>query len=288
MKESESPTELEAFEALEVKIAKRRAEMSEPALLSHAKNWIRMPEIEKLDWRGAPSAPICDACSDMGWVITPDEGAGTAERCECQQKRYDGPESIPASDLEIYGCSKTVARKPKSKWDPQLGTWPPMADKWPKDVRDSEGNRPKWLYVHGDTGNGKSLVAAWIMRRFMAEGVSCWWIDVPMAINSAKQAIGQQAKQETFDAQMGARLKRKLVILDECGGHKGSEYETNDLVGPWVQERHESGLWTVGTGNKDEKALSKFYPAHTASRVMSGPVINMTGGDARRRDWRIA
>ena len=282
-------TEREAFDALEVKIAKRRAEMPEPAFLSQSKNWIPLPDFAKLGKAGAiiQASPACDDCRDRGWVIKPDGGAGTAEKCDCQKKSYDGPESIPPADLEQCGCSKTVAKKPKSKWDPNLGSWPEMADKWPKDVRDSEGDRPKWLYVHGDTGNGKSLVAAWIMRRFMAEGVSCWWIDVPMAINTAKQAIGNPAKQETFDAQMVARLKRKLLILDECGGHKGSKYEINDLVGPWVQERHESGLWTVATSNLDEDALSDFYPARTASRMMSGPVINMTGGDARRREWRI-
>lgn len=286
MNESESPTESDAFDSLERKIAEHRANMP-AAIMDRALRRLPMPDLEKLGWRAAPSEPACDDCGDRGWVIEPDGGAGTAKRCGCRQKTYDGPESIPAADLERYGCSKTVASEPRSSWDPKLGKWPKMADHWPKEVKDDKGRRPKWLFIHGDTGNGKSLVAAWIMRRFMAESVSCWWIDVPIAIKAAKVAIGNRGKQEIFEAQMSARMNRKLVILDECAGHRGSDYEVEDLVAPWVQERHESGLWTVATSNKDEEALSDFYPQRTASRIMSGPVIAMSGGDARRREWRI-
>lgn len=274
-----------ALDARNDLLHRRRAAMTTTAIAAAAR---RMPNLDDLPCV-AEEPPICPDCHDTGYRVRSDGGAGAATRCDCKTPRYDGPESIPAADLEAYGCARSVSADVASTWDHDRAIWPPAAGAWPSGCRDDFGNRPKWLLLWGPEGNGKSRVAAWVMRRCMARGAACWWIDVPKTIVESRRAIGNDSKQLELNAAMAARLSRQVVFLDDLGAHRGdSEWQVQDLVASWVDERFESGGWTVATSNKSPSQLRNFYPPRTVSRICSGKIVELTGGDSRRRTWKTA
>lgn len=278
-------SDYDAFVAAQERYRKRREMSIQPAIATAALKLRLLDDLPVVD--GEPA--WCPDCHDTGYRVRPDGGAGAATRCDCRVPQYDGPESIPAAVLESYGCARSVSSDLASTWDHKLGKWPAEADVWPAGIRDDSGARPKWLFIHGPEGNGKSRVAAWIMRRAMAAGMACWWIDVPKTIQEARRAIGNAEKQLELNAWMAARMARQIVILDDLGAHRDdSEWQVQDLVAAWVRERHESAGWNVATSNLAPHQLRDFYPRRTVSRICAGKIIEMKGGDARRRPWHVA
>lgn len=225
--------------------------------------------------------PAC-GCRGRGWRVTAD--ALTVERCECQRPTYDGPESVPAEHLIRYGCPPKLAGCLKSTWDPKRGKWPAEADDWPGKMRDAEGQTPDMLLLHGTVGNGKSRAAAWIMRRAMAGGRRCRWVDVPETISKAMRSIGDDYAERTFRGEVEHWIRADLVILDDVAKHADTDYQTLTLFGDWLRRLESGPGWTVATTNKTKEQL-RSWEASIASRLMSGPVVEMTGGDSRRRKW---
>lgn len=281
-------TDYEAFLAAEARLTARRAATEKPSISAAVLELPNMANLECVEDQG-----WCPLCADTGWIVRNDRGAGAAKRCECKIPHYDGPASVPAADLEARGCARTIAGELKETWDPRLGKWPAAADKWPADYRvESDSSprpvRPKWLLIHGAVGNGKSRVATWIMRRAMARGGrTCRWIDIPAAIEEARNAIGSDDAQRTFRTKMAAKLACHLVILDDIAARDDSAYQVEDLLAAWVRTRYESGGWTVAVSNLSPAELRDLHP-RSASRICSGALENMTGGDARRKEWRAA
>ena len=267
----------EEFEAAVERLRVLREEAAKRGILKPAPGKVIEPgEPQTFD----EEQPDCELCRDRGWRSS---GSGVT-RCECKTPSYDGPASVPAADLERYGCPPKLARFDRRAWDESRAPWPPEADLWPRKLRDEAGERPSMLLIHGGVGNGKSTVAAWVMRRAMAGGRRCYWIDVPRLIVESLRSIGSDDAARTLATKISGWVRYDVVILDDVAKHQNTDFQTLTVFGDLLRRLHDGPGWTVATTNKTPAELRDWEPSIT-SRLMSGPVVKMTGGDSRRKKW---
>lgn len=185
--------------------------------------------------------------------------------------------------------------------------WSPYYDAWPGGVVDEHGQHPQFLLLHGPVGCGKSHVAVWIMRRFVAsrlrviaaldhEGkpvvipgrsepwrrsvAGATWIDCPMWIKRVMDSFSDN------EGTPVPQLAHPFAVLDDIGAHREDSDFQDELLALWVRARYSSGGFTVATTNLEPLELRERFP-RSASRLCSGPVIRMRGQDARRKRWRL-
>lgn len=239
----------------------------------------------------APEPAGCPDCRGRGWRVDLETRIST--RCECRRRRWARPEDVPAAELLARGVDLKVAGKLKSDWKlptdaagkpkPGYEPWPQEADLWPQGMAAPawSGEAPSWLYIWGPSGSGKSAVAAWIMRRALCAGGSAHWIPIRESIRRTQGRMDSNAP-----APVWGQLKRDLVVLDDVGKHRDTEYQV-DLVLMWVEIRHTRRGWTVCTSNDSPKRLRQSLPSSVASRILDGARLKLAGPDARHREYRF-
>ncbi len=246
--------------------------------------------LETFDAEADPST--CTDCGGRGWNAA---GERSVAECHCRRPRYPGAADVPAEALTARGCPVKLAELQRSTWDETRAPWPHHGDHWPREYLNPETGKPdsRHLYIFSrasvgaqrdGTGNGKSRVAAWIMRRWLAAGMACRWVDVPLVVAMAKNAIGSDEAARDFETWKAAFSRCRGVVLDDVGNHRHTDFAVLDLFAPWVRQLEEANAWIVSTSNLHPAQLRAMH-APTASRLLAGPKCELTGGDARDREW---
>lgn len=221
-------------------------------------------------------------------------------------------EAVATQDMTLRGCPPDVADATAANWRVKKKTrgatgaatledcpWLPMLDRWPAGVVDEAGNHPKFLMLYGPVGSGKSHGAAWIMRRYLAANLhrieatdpdgnvvfsrtaaSAIWIDVALTMKKILQAFKDKTEE------VWPRMDYDFTVLDDLGATQPTEYQ-DQVTNDWVRELYSSPGYTVVTTNLTPEQWRDAHP-RSASRIMSGPVLEMNGSDARRKQWRFA
>ena len=218
---------------------------------------------------------------------------------------------IPSGRMNPDGSPVLVDGEPELQM--VRAQWVDYFDAWPSGLVDPEtGAHPRTLLLSGNTGCGKSHVAAWIMRRFLAsmlarpawrvtrpvagytitaegdvEGVEtirefrrgggAVWVDVPKTIGRILDAMPDG------DYQGPSLEHNTLRILDDIGAHQDTDFQSS-TVERWIHGVDGSPGYVVATTNLTPAQLRDLYP-RVASRLNAGPVVLMRGTDARRRRW---
>lgn len=242
------------------------------------------PNFEKLEV--LPDEPAACPCRGRGWVVEIE--SNLARPCKCAKKTWPSPEAVPVSELEARGCrDPKVNRALKIHWEGKE-PWPPELDLWPGMELESgigrPGERPRWLYIWGPPGSGKSAGAAWIMRRAITRGCACHWIPLRDAVRDYYDAMGREEPSPVW-----AHLSRPFVVLEDLGTHREDLPSHEDPIQMFVEERHTSpDGFQVVTSNWSPDELRQI-PGHEriASRVLSGHDLPMLGPDARQRRWKF-
>jgi hypothetical protein len=191
-------------------------------------------------------------------------------------------EVVDPEELELRGCPHDLSGETRATWDCSFAPWPVGVDSWPGDLVDNRGRHPIFILLHGPVGCGKSHIAAWIMRRALASKRYSWWIDVPHAMQLTIEAIRDQR-----DSPVWSWIKKSFCVFDDIGAHRTDSEFQEDLLLSWISERYRARRFTVITTNLKPNELRDVHP-RSASRMLSGPVVAMTGKDARRKQWAIA
>ncbi|MCZ6507082.1 MAG: ATP-binding protein [Acidobacteria bacterium] len=205
-----------------------------------------------------------------------------ASVCECRRQLYEDPSQVPAQVLENHGVPSDISGRLREHWRPEAATWHREFDLWPSKIVDDAGTSPRFLFLSGSSGNGKSHAAAWIMRRALAKGMRCWWFDIGESIERTKREFSRQTDVPWWSW----RIEKPLVVLDDIGAERSDSEFQQDLVYQWVATRYRLPVWTVVTSNLSPAELRESHP-RAASRILSGPVIEMAGRDERRRKWTV-
>jgi DNA replication protein DnaC len=162
------------------------------------------------------------------------------------------------------------------EWSLGFGEDPPPPSLW-EDLED-ERSAPKssWsLTLLGDTGRGKTMTAAKVMRRYVEMGGrGGLWIVPDPAFD-----LVQRQKQENGYSEFQERIiKAKLLVFDEYGqGTRG--LKQGDAQDSWLMQRQRQVSPTLVTTNA--RTFEDMPDQRIASRLRSGADRLMEGEDAR-------
>jgi DNA replication protein DnaC len=182
----------------------------------------------------APAA-VCELCEGTGWK--PLEGRREVTPCECRKtSRTKFADGVP---LEFRDARFTNYRE-------QLGN--KAAFKAAKSFVDATGD----LVLIGPTGCGKTRLACSLLNECHQATRGALFQRVPKLLLDLQLLFGgvaRSADDRTEEREFYARLfTAPLLVLDDLGVEKGSEYTTRTLYTIY-EERSDRGLRTIWTTN---------------------------------------
>lgn len=140
------------------------------------------------------------------------------------------------------------------------------------------------VWVSGDVGTGKSVLAANVGRDLIARGYRVRWISAAQAIQDERTAItnGAPSRWHTYCAV-------PILIIDDVGKANATDY-TASLLFTLAEARTSNGLPTIATSNytggKLIERLTNKGDTATAqaivSRLVGGAHVVHMGGNDRR------
>lgn len=113
----------------------------------------------------------------------------------------------------------------------------------------------KGLYLHGSYGIGKTHVLGALAHELALKGVSSYMIHFPSLVVELKAAI----KENTVAEKIDAIKKTPIVMLDDIGGEKMTEWIRDDILMPLLQYRMDYQLPTFLTSNLTLEQLEEHF-----------------------------
>ena len=142
------------------------------------------------------------------------------------------------------------------------------------------------LYLHSDNcGNGKTTWAIklmlqyfheiWAGNGFITRGL---FINVPALIMAYKNNISKT--NEMLMQTLDSILSVDMVVWDDIAVSQFTDFETNLLLS-YIDQRVNNGMCNIFTGNIQPQQLKYKVGERLASRILSGYIIELKGGDNR-------
>jgi DNA replication protein DnaC len=232
----------------------------------------------------------CIRCEDVGFTFVHEKGARRARACVCRLE----PATMPRTVFDLPGEFKD-ARLANYTQRFENAHAINAARQW------INGERSH-LYLFGDTGRGKSRLAASLLNEAAEHGIPGAFIRVPWLILLQLRAIDDARWRADANDLMERALKTTNVVLDDmAGGEKGSDHSRGLLV-TVLDRRFDRQLRTIITSNLSLQQLSEFYSDNRISSRIAGAcgeTIELGGIDGRleprpsaranvrRRDMRL-
>ena len=140
------------------------------------------------------------------------------------------------------------------------------------------GGNQKWLYLYGDTGVGKTHLAAAAVRGACERGRHARFFRVPRWLMNLRATFngGDGNFQEIFDD----ACESPLLVLDDLGAESVTRWSTS-IVEELIKHRHDQQLPTLITSNLDFGVVD----GPLASRIVDvrlTRVVRVLGQDYRR------
>jgi DNA replication protein DnaC len=140
-----------------------------------------------------------------------------------------------------------------------------------------------FLLLLGAVGCGKTHLATAILAHHLESGGRGAWRDCQLLLSDMKRR-GDDWR--WADAEVSRLAAAQLVVLDDFGAERGTDYDLSTLA-EIVRRRHAEGRPTVATSNLPLRASSAggddLYgrEPRIASRLASGLVLELPGRDYR-------
>lgn len=122
------------------------------------------------------------------------------------------------------------------------------------------------LYIYGDTGRGKTLLASVIANERVERLKPARWFDVVDFLTQVNPYYSGDSE-ESFKTRSRAR-RAAFLVLDDLGAEKVTETSLA-VIFDVINARYNSGLQTVITSNYSLKELKAKYPGVQGSRIIS-------------------
>jgi len=196
--------------------------------------------------------PDCLECEDLGWKIKDDGGAGTAVLCECRKGERATQYLALAGIPERYrGCrldnfdTQSSAAATKHRLQKALK----ISRSYVKNFYTEGGKiRESGLTFVGNPGGGKTHLAAAILseviERYPVRGL---FVDFTSLLHQLQSTFDSDST-ESKRAVLEPVIKTDLVVLDELGAQKSTEWVMNTLY-LIINSRYTAGRPTLFTTN---------------------------------------
>jgi predicted ATPase len=148
---------------------------------------------------------------------------------------------------------------------------------WPLPVKTWRG-KPWSVYLHGETGTGKTHVATSLLRQWVDESnLSVRWTTMAELLMILKGSSDKWADAQRY-------ISPKLLVLDELKNEDVTAWEREQVVYV-IKRRYEEERALVVTSNASPVDLTGFEPS-VVSRLAEGIVVHFEGPDYRLKAGR--
>lgn len=207
----------------------------------------------------------CSICKDIGFIIE----KGSAIECSCRFPIYQKslPERHRLADFDKLDYSNL---------DKVAGLME-MINYY---KRTPLNKVKKGVYLQGDVGRGKTMLACAIFNNYLGQG-KLKFIVVDELIRRIKEAFGGGREFE-----LSKYMEAELIVLDDLGAEKMTEFVEGEIYNI-INYRYNKKLPTIITSNINWNDLPEKYEMNgkrIASRIseMCGS-FNLNGKDYRRK-----
>jgi DNA replication protein DnaC len=142
-----------------------------------------------------------------------------------------------------------------------------------------DGRLPGW-YLHGETGVGKTHLAAAVCRDQASKGRTPRLLSSARLLRLIKATFDRESRPEAAAA-LESLSEARLVVLDDLGAEHNTGWAEAELT-LWVDGFYERGAALIVTSNLRYEGLADRLGMRIASRIigMTRP-LHLTGGDRR-------
>jgi len=135
------------------------------------------------------------------------------------------------------------------------------------------------------SGNGKTHLAVGVLKAFAQSSVypkriKPLFVQFFDMIQFIKKAFDDKNTEISEDEAIGFFSNVDLLVIDDIGSEKISEYSASILYSI-LNNRYSSMLPTIVTTNENSATLTEKYGSRIVSRIASGVVQKIVGGDNR-------
>lgn len=232
---------------------------------------VDMTEVEQLD--GSMLARGCKRCAWEALHMAPrDSEASIQARAERQAERAMNALIAAGITPRFAGCTFDSYRADAAQQQKALADCRGYAEQFGQNYRAGRS-----LILTGNLGTGKTHLATAIVRTVVADGAGALIIPAGdiIAIARASMVPGSGYTDRDVVLHLGGL---DLLVIDEVGAQRGSEFELGLLHGI-VDRRYQAMLPTILVSNLDAAGLAKFIGERAVDRLRQG------GGKAVGFTW---
>lgn len=140
---------------------------------------------------------------------------------------------------------------------------------------------PKWLYIHGTCGTGKtySLYAMW--KNYTKQGEWAIIINSVDLLDEIKARFKKDSREDTDIEFIDKLCDCGTLLLDDLGAEKATDW-VQERIYKIINTRYENGNRTIITSNKNLNQLKESLGDRITSRIAGKSiVVELTGEDKR-------
>lgn len=115
-----------------------------------------------------------------------------------------------------------------------------------------KGDKPKGMYLYGSFGSGKTYLISALFNEMAKKGINATMVHYPRLLLLLKASF-----RDDYDETFNMIMKSPLLLLDDIGAEKVTDWSRDEVLGIILQYRMENHLPTFFTSNLTLEELEK-------------------------------
>lgn len=130
-----------------------------------------------------------------------------------------------------------------------------------------------WVYLNGDTGAGKTMLAVATTNRLVRFGCSITFLDCVKRFDEFKNlSIKNKA---LFEKTMNQVASSEILVLDDFGNEYKSDYVRDQILMPLLSYRAKKSLPTFFTSNYSLDEIKTLYSTSRSGSIIAKRLVSL-------------